>query len=135
MWIKLAGFAGIILALLTLVQMLFVFAGFSLATFVGFILHARAESSGKALPEIGGASGFYLIINIASFMVVAALTLGVFKKIKWCAVLLTVYCAITFLLSIPAAIFLFGIPSIILAALTLFIFWGTKAIFKFHKSL
>lgn len=78
--IKAGGIAGIVLTGLTLLQILLPVAGFTPATLLGFIMHSRAEASGKPLPEIGGASGLYLVLNLSVFCLVAALTVGVFEE-------------------------------------------------------
>lgn len=125
--IRAGGIAGIMLAGLTLLQILLPVAGFSPATLVGLIMHSRAEASGRPLPEIGGASGMYLVLNLSVFCLVAALTVGVFKKSRWCAVLLATYCALAFIASIPSVIAMFGLPALILAVLLFFILRGMMA--------
>ena len=125
--IRIAGIAGVVLAGLTLLQMLLPVAGFSPATLIGFILHSRAEAAGKPTPEIIWASGLYLTLNLFSLILVVALTVGALRKSRWCSVALTAYCTIAFLTSLPVSLFLFGLPSIILGVLLFLLFRGMMA--------
>jgi hypothetical protein len=130
--IRLAGFAGVCLAVLTLLQsFLPFFAGYSPGTLLGFIINARMEALGKSFSDTG-TSGLYLIINLSSVVLVAVLTIGTLKKIKWCALLLNIYCLTALLASIPTVIILLGIPAFIfLAILEYFLFKGMLATFSY----
>jgi hypothetical protein len=131
--IRLAGFAGICLAGLTLLQSLFpFFAGYSPGTLLGFIINARMETLGKPLSDVES-SRLYLIINLSSVVLVAVLAIGIFKKIKWCTLLLNIYCIIALLAAIPTAIILLGIPALFfLAILEYFLFKGMLATFSYR---
>jgi hypothetical protein len=107
------------------------FAGYSPGTLLGFIINARMEALGKSFSDTG-ASGLYLIINLSSVVLVAVLTIGTLKKIKWCALLLNIYCLTALLASIPTVIILLGIPAFIfLAILEYFLFKGMLATFSY----
>jgi len=131
--IRIAGIAGVVLSVFTILQMLLPVTGFSPATLVGFILHSQAEGSGRPPPEILGTSGLYLILNLSVFILVAAMTAGTFLKSRWCAVVLFSYCIIVLITSIPMTVWLFEIPTIILGVLAIFIFLGLEAAFKYRK--
>jgi heme/copper-type cytochrome/quinol oxidase subunit 2 len=133
--IRLAGIAGAILAGFTLLQLLLPIAGFSPTTLVLFFLHARAEAARQSLPEIAGKTGLYLITNIACIVIVIALTIGIFRKNRWCGILFAAYCALTLIASLPTALFLFGIPSLLLAVIFFFILQGTLAIFDYNSKI
>jgi hypothetical protein len=131
--IRVAGFAGVCLAGLTLLQsFLPFFAGYSPGTLVSFIINTRMEALGKPLSDTES-SRLYLITNLAGIVLVVVLAIGTFKKNKWCALLLNIYCIIALLASIPTAIILLGIPALLfLAVLEYFLFKGMLATFSYE---
>jgi len=133
--IKHGGIAGSVLAVLTLLQTLFPFFGFSPVTFLGFWMHGRAEALGEPGPELFGPSGLYIVLNVGSLLLVVGLTIGLFKRNRWCALALFAYCVVSFLACIPIAVGLFGLPLLALGVILVFLFRSMMATFDYHASL
>jgi hypothetical protein len=111
----------------------FPFFGLSPSFLAGLLIHAHYEGLRLPTPDFFGAMGLYFLLNIPIIIFVAAMTVGLFRKSRWCAVALFVYGVITFLCSLPVAFGLFGISSLIIAALTIIIYSGMLDTFRYRR--
>jgi hypothetical protein len=125
--ITVAAFAGGALALLTLAQIFFSFAGLSPAVVITAALHAKSEDiSILGLPP-------YIAISWLDLVIVVVLTLATFMKNRICSVILFLYGVLAFVSSLPTATGHLGIPTILIAIILVFLFSGMTGTFDYHK--
>ena len=129
--IRNAGIAGCVLAFLTGIQFAFPSAGFSPATIISAILHASREGNHMADFSLLGLSPF-ILFNLLSIIIVAGLTIGVYKKNELGSILLFIYGSFTLVAALPTAIGFFGIPTIIIGVILFFLFFGMIGTFDYH---
>jgi hypothetical protein len=126
--IKIAGFAGGALAVLTLAQIFFPFAGLSPAVVMSAALHRANENiSILGLPP-------YLFLSWFDLVLVGGLAIATFMKNKICSMLLFVYGAIAFLSSLPTASGHIGFPTFLIVVILVFLFYGMTGTFAYYKA-
>ena len=126
--IKVAGFAGGTLAVLTLAQIFFPFAGLSPAIVISTSLHAISENiSIFGLPP-------YIFLSWFSLAVVAGLTIATFAKNKICSIFLFAYGTIAFISSLPTASGHPGIPNVLIIVIVVFLFYGMTGTFDYSRA-
>ncbi|MDD5191157.1 MAG: hypothetical protein PHE50_08970 [Dehalococcoidales bacterium] len=120
--IRNAGIAGCVLALLTVLQSLFPFLGFSPATFLGFMLNK----------PIWGLNAFYSF-TILNFIIIVVLTIYVFKKNEIPSILLFACGLLALVATLPETIGLHGVPSLIMLIILGFLLFGMVGTFDYHQ--
>jgi len=130
--IRNAGIAGSVIVLVTLLQMLFPFAGFSPASLLSAVIHAQQEA-GKIFLSLNFPISW--ILHYINILLVLGLTIGTFKKNSLAVTLLFSYGFLALILSIPVFLSFLGIPILIWAAILVFLFLGMVGAFDYHLLL
>jgi hypothetical protein len=122
-----AGIAGTVLAALTISKVVL-----SPAIIVTAVLHSLREGNGMPDVSIFGLSP-YDFTNSLAFIIIAVLTIGVYKRNKLCAISLSVYGGIGLVAMVPFAPFYFFIPIVMVAVILVFLFIGMIGTFDYHQ--
>lgn len=130
--IRIAGFAGCAMALLTVLQFFFpLFAGLSPAAVAVSILHTAA-AGGSGNPVILGMPPIYFF-SLLSLLLVAALTVGIFLRNTLSCVILFIYTVVAFVFSLSITSVRLLIPIFALAAILVFLFYGLLGTFDYQQ--
>ncbi len=120
--IRNAVIAGCALAVLTVIQSLLPFLSLSPATFLSSILHESILGINPLYP-----------LTLLNLIIIGVLVFGAFKKNEICSILLFAFGFLALLATLPETIGLFGIPSLIVLIILVFLFFGMVGTFDYHQ--